>query len=171
MNTYIGTKIVRAKPMTRAEYNQERGWMVPADENPGDEGYLVEYLDGGKPNHPGYTGYVSWSPKAQFDNAYILVGEVQASCLAPHEVRVLAEQAELTDRIKKLNAFVGSEKYRALDAEDRDLLSEQLYWMQGYSHVLAKRVARFVTAEPGDDFELPAKACDLSGESGCEACQ
>lgn len=70
MEKYIGTKIINAKPMTRAEYNIFRGWELPADENGADEGYLVEYLDGGKPNTVEYAGYVSWSPKDQFDNAY-----------------------------------------------------------------------------------------------------
>jgi hypothetical protein len=70
MNTYIGTKIVRATLMDRGAYNALRGWTVPADENPADEGYLVEYTDGGKPNHKDFKGYISWSPKAQFENAY-----------------------------------------------------------------------------------------------------
>lgn len=56
--------------MTRASYNALRGWTLPADENGGDDGYLVEYTDGGKPNHEDFAGYVSWSPKEQFDNAY-----------------------------------------------------------------------------------------------------
>ena len=67
---YIGTKMISAEPMTRAEYNVFRGWELPADENGTDEGYLVEYLDGGKPNTTTHAGYVSWSPKEQFDNAY-----------------------------------------------------------------------------------------------------
>ena len=70
MKTYIGTKLIRALPMTRAAYNEFRGWQLPADENGGDAGYLVEYLDGGKPNTPQYMGYVSWSPAEQFDKAY-----------------------------------------------------------------------------------------------------
>jgi hypothetical protein len=70
MQQYIGTKMVRMQPMTRLEYNEFRGWTVPADENPEDEGYLVEYVDGGAPNTPHYAGYVSWSPKAQADSAY-----------------------------------------------------------------------------------------------------
>ena len=68
--TYIGTKLIKAEDMTRAEYNAFRGWELPADENGADEGYLVEYLDGGKPNTTTHAGYVSWSPKEQFDNAY-----------------------------------------------------------------------------------------------------
>lgn len=70
MNHYIGTKLVTATPMTRQAYNDYRGWALPADENGADDGYMVEYQDGGKPNHPGHKGYISWSPKPQFDNAY-----------------------------------------------------------------------------------------------------
>lgn len=70
MNRYIGTKIISAKPMNRLEYNEYRGWPLPADENGADEGYLVEYKDGGKPNHSGHDGYISWSPKEQFEGAY-----------------------------------------------------------------------------------------------------
>lgn len=70
MKTYIGTKSIAATPMTRADYNELRGWALPADENGGDDGYLVEYLDGGKPNHQDFAGYISWSPKFQFEAAY-----------------------------------------------------------------------------------------------------
>lgn len=70
MRKYIGTKVVNAKPMTRQEYNDLRDWTVPADENPSDEGYLVEYIDGGQANHPDYAGYISWSPKEVFERAY-----------------------------------------------------------------------------------------------------
>lgn len=70
MKRYIGTKIINATPMTRAEYNAFRGWQLPADEDGSDDGYLVEYTDGGAPNTTEYEGYVSWSPKAQFDGAY-----------------------------------------------------------------------------------------------------
>lgn len=70
MKRYIGTKLIAAVAMTRAAYNDFRGWTLPADENGADDGYLVEYLDGGKPNVASHAGYVSWSPKEQFDAAY-----------------------------------------------------------------------------------------------------
>lgn len=70
MKTYIGTKVIRATPMTRLAYNDLRDWILPDNENGDDEGYLVEYLDGGRPNLLGYDGYVSWSPKEQFEQAY-----------------------------------------------------------------------------------------------------
>lgn len=66
MKKYIGTKQIEAKPMNRGDYNKHRGWNVPDDENPNDEGYLVKYKD----------GYVSWSPKKQFEEAYRISGEM-----------------------------------------------------------------------------------------------
>jgi len=70
MELHIGTKLINAQPMTRQAYNDLRGWTVPADENPDDDGFLVEYLDGGKANVDGFAGYVSWSPADVFNRAY-----------------------------------------------------------------------------------------------------
>ena len=44
--------------------------MPQADNEGAGEGYLVEYLDGGKPNTATHAGFVSWSPKEQFEAAY-----------------------------------------------------------------------------------------------------
>ena len=70
MRQYIGTKLINALPMTRQAYNDFRGWVLPEDEDGSDQGYLIEYLDGGKANTDEYAGYVSWSPKDVFDRAY-----------------------------------------------------------------------------------------------------
>ena len=70
MDSYIGTKVINAMPMNRLAYNQFRGWELPADEDGADEGYLVEYVDGGKANTTEFAGYVSWSPKEVFERAY-----------------------------------------------------------------------------------------------------
>ena len=67
---FYGTKLIQAQPMSRKAYNDYRGWELPPDEDGSDDGYLVEYLDGGKPNHPSHAGYISWSPKAQFEKSY-----------------------------------------------------------------------------------------------------
>jgi hypothetical protein len=74
MNRYMGVKMVNAMPMTREEYNEFRGWQVPADENPDDRGFLVEYVDGGKANTEQFKGYVSWSPADVFDRSYRPIG-------------------------------------------------------------------------------------------------
>ena len=70
MKRYIGVKEINATPMSRAAYNLFRGWELPKDENGEDEGYLVEYIDGGQANTATYKGYVSWSPKDVFERAY-----------------------------------------------------------------------------------------------------
>ena len=53
---YIGTKMLKAEPMTLGAYNELRKWKIPENENPEREGYIVQYDD----------GYISWSPKEVF---------------------------------------------------------------------------------------------------------
>ncbi len=60
MKKYAGTKMIEARPINRGDYNKYRGWTMPENENPADEGYLVKYSD----------GYESWNPKKQFEEAY-----------------------------------------------------------------------------------------------------
>lgn len=69
MKKYIGIKWIKAEPMTRGDYNKYRGWQIPKDENPADEGYLV--IHGG--------GYESWSPKEVFEQAYHESGKMSFS--------------------------------------------------------------------------------------------
>ena len=57
MQKYVGVKLVEAAPMTRGDYNIMRGWTIPADEDPNDEGYQVVYS----------SGYVSWCHKDEFE--------------------------------------------------------------------------------------------------------
>ena len=70
MQMYIGTKIIDAEPMTLGEYSKYRGWDMPENENANSDGMLVEYQDGGKPNHPKHENYISWSPENVFADAY-----------------------------------------------------------------------------------------------------
>ena len=60
MEKYIGFEVLTAEPMTRGAYNEFRGWTVPQDENPEDQGFKVNRED----------GHVSWFPKITFDNMY-----------------------------------------------------------------------------------------------------
>lgn len=57
-------KEIHALPMTRGVYNKVRGWDIPSDENPDDDGYLTCY------NRGTDDEYVSWSPKHVFDDGY-----------------------------------------------------------------------------------------------------
>lgn len=60
MNNYIGCKIIKAKPMTNKEFHYFKHKAHFSDNEKVIEGYLVEYPD----------NYISWSPKATFENAY-----------------------------------------------------------------------------------------------------
>lgn len=60
MKRYIGTKIIHAEPMMKGDYDIHRGYASPEDNISADEGYIVKYPD----------GYISWSPKAVFEEAY-----------------------------------------------------------------------------------------------------
>lgn len=66
LDTFVGTKVIHARPMGRGDYNVLRGWTLPEGESPDDEGYLVEYPDS--------DGYVSWSPKDVFERSYQHMG-------------------------------------------------------------------------------------------------
>lgn len=108
MQEYVGTKVITAKPMNRGEYNEFRGWTMPADENPTDPGYLVQYED----------EYISWSPKEVFEKAYVKTGplkelkhdllttkytrvfhEQNFSFNAPHHFKVYADKGEPAPRL------------------------------------------------------------------------
>ncbi len=70
MKKHIGVKMILAVAMNRGDYNAYRVWKLPDDEDGSDDGFLVEYIDGGQANHPNHKGYISWSPKGVFDNSY-----------------------------------------------------------------------------------------------------
>ena len=64
MKKYKSHKEVHAKPISLGDYNKYKGWTMPEDENPSDEGYLVVY------NKDTDLHHESWSPKKQFDDGY-----------------------------------------------------------------------------------------------------
>lgn len=135
MQQYTGTKVIKAKEMSRGEYNKLRGWVTPSDENPEDAGYLVEYVGQGNPNHADFSNYISWSPKQVFEEAYKPSG-------TPAE-RVLLEQAELEGKLHKLSEFTKTSTFELLATEDKTLLRMQLEVMRTYSSILGLRIARF----------------------------
>lgn len=129
---YRGTKEVFAKPMTRLAYNIHRGWELPEDENGDDEGFLVEYVDGGQGNHPDHAGYISWSPKDVFERAY-------RAC-ETHIDRMRIEYDELAERLAALTAFIGTDPFDALPEIERNRLSRQHDAMSTYRVVLEERL-------------------------------
>ena len=135
-NLYIGTKLVRAKPMTRQAYNDYRRDTVPRNENPAADGYLVEYLDGGKPDMPDRLGYVSWSPKDVFERAYRLAPITFVE-------RAQAELQELDSKSLALQQFFKGSLFPLLSWKERTMLRVQARYMAGYRKTLRLRLRHY----------------------------
>jgi len=144
--TYVGTKVVRAAPMSRQSYNDLRGWIVPVGENPEDEGYLVEYVDGGQPNVPEFTGYISWSPKNVFERAYSFSAVPEPKKQLSRVERMQAEWSELDGNVQRLTAFLGTDFFKSLPREEQSDLTEQHMHMKDYRWFLGKRLDRIAKA-------------------------
>lgn len=141
MKNFIGTKMLKATPMNRLAYNEYREWILPPNEDGSDEGYLVEYTDGGKPNDPRHKGYISWSPKEQFDAAYVeAVGVSDTN--EPWVNRVNGELALLLNNTIKLTKFLLSPTAELLDPGMRNDMHRQTLAMREYASVLQSLLNR-----------------------------
>ncbi len=138
MKKYVGTKVIEAKPMTRGDYNEYRGWQIPANENPADEGYLVKYSD----------GYVSWSPTYVFEKAYREYDENKLPATAvgmmstDYKERFKAEYKQLTIRFEGLKGMLKRWDEGTLPFEPtcpRSTYNMQIKAMTDYMAVLEAR--------------------------------
>jgi len=64
--------------------------------------------------------------------------------IEPHELRMITELAELTEKIKSLEIFVSSHNghFVGICEEDKRLLKAQLNYMKGYRDMLQNRVVK-----------------------------
>ena len=130
---YVGTKEIRATPMSRRDYNDLRGWTLPKDEDGDDEGYLVEYTDGGKANVEGFKGYISWSPKDVFERAY----DPKES----YEDYIRVKLKDIKRDMSDLECLLFAWKYfGATDAKEKEIVTEQLEVMKRYETLLLARL-------------------------------
>ncbi len=139
MVSFTCHKTVKAVPMNRKDYNDLRGWSVPSDENPEDEGYLVEYQDDGHKNVEGFDGYISWSPKDVFEKGYRL-SETFTD-------RLKIEMEDLEGKCQKLEDFLSSSKSESLDQMQRNLLKIQLSAMVAYYGTVRTRFESLTQSE------------------------
>lgn len=124
MVSFTCHKTVKAVPMNRKDYNDLRGWSVPSDENPEDEGYMVEYQDDNHQNLLHFYGYISWLPKDVFDKRYRL-SETFTD-------RLKIEMEDLDEKCQKLDNFISSSKFDSLEETHKNLLKTQFYAMGAY---------------------------------------
>lgn len=57
-----------------------------------------------------------------------------------HVQRMLDEEAQLVERLQKLQVFVTSSKFAQLPEIDQELLAAQLFVMQSYASILNTRL-------------------------------
>jgi hypothetical protein len=65
------------------------------------------------------------------------------STIPPHQQRVIAEKAELDEKLSKLLAFFDSETYKAIPGQDQQMLQQQSVSMEHYSEILGMRIEGF----------------------------
>jgi hypothetical protein len=140
MKQYIGTKIIKAKPMTRGDYNDYRGWQIPADEDPMDKGYLMEYEN----------GHEQWLPKEMFETDYIeydknkLPATAVSMISTDYKERFKAEYAQLVIRYEGLKGMLKKWDDGTLEFEPtcpRSIYNMQIKAMSEYIAVLEARAA------------------------------
>lgn len=123
--TYIGTKTVKAMPMTYHEAGQKdliREYKKDVKEQCG---YCVQYAD----------GYKSWSPANVFEEAY-KCAETFLDCLQ-------IEFSELTERFNSLDTFLSRGFDHVIEKvgnRQAAMLISQHQAMQAYLHVLESRI-------------------------------
>ena len=73
-NLYVGSKIIKAKPMTSDQFQKEIKGVEPDRNQETVLGYLVEYPD----------SYLSWSPKEVFEEAYRKISLKEKELISPN---------------------------------------------------------------------------------------
>lgn len=122
MKKFIGTKVVKAEPMTMEEAQKVLGREIkPATVE--EDGYLVKYKD----------GYKSWSPKSVFEEAY-----------KPIETfldRLVIEKQELTVKVDKLCKFLSmKDAIMKVGSFQFARMTEQIEAMEKYLSILTIRI-------------------------------
>lgn len=146
MKTYVGVKVIEAEPCSYFDFLENhrskayRDTVQPDSKNRA--GYLVKYPP---------DGYISWSPKEIFEEAYREVPAPAASSqcsflkmfVSPDwKERARGELVYLQEKTRNLRAML--EKYKAgkLDFTPNctfELLTQQLNAMQSYLNIVELR--------------------------------
>lgn len=151
---YIGTKKIEAEPMTLGEFIKMSG-RDPyancidrhADEEPG---YIVKYAD----------GYVSWSPKEAFENAYRIADT--------YVDRMKIELQEVKERLMKLNEFLYSADHPKISQKEICRLNDQKRAMERYVGILLARIYDAQSPDKTDETEeIPCSGRPSDCECAC----
>jgi hypothetical protein len=141
LRTYIGTKEIKAFPMSWGDYCKLRGFEV-GDKHPNTIGYIVEYplTEDSTPNVEGFDGYVSWSPVRAFEKAYMV---------AEHETHLIRIEMDRTrkeiERLeKKLEAE--SKRFSMIDSKGQ-LISIKIQILKSYLLTLKAEFFKYTNVQ------------------------
>ena len=70
-----------------------------------------------------------------------------------YQERVKEEKKALDEKREKLVAFIGTNLYQNLPETERNRLSEQCFFMNGYSSILGDRIAAFPSIASTESME------------------
>lgn len=152
MKKFIGKKQIEAEPMTLGEFIKQSGrnpYSNSGDLHTDDEpGYIVKYAD----------GYVSWSPKEAFENAYRIADT--------YLDRMKIELQEVKERLIKLNEFLYSADHPKISEEEKYRLNEQKRAMERYVGILIARIYDAQSHDKANEIgEVPCS--DRPSDCGC----
>ena len=129
LKKYIGTKVVKARPMNEIDAESIGYARKNSDHHEYREGYHVQYTN------PDGSTYDSWSPKDVFEKAYKPSDTVLD--------RLKIERNELRERVEKLEDFIGqdfAEVAEKIGSYQAALLVCQRSFMVNYLEVLETRI-------------------------------
>lgn len=139
LKPFIGTKKIKATPMTWGQYCELRGIPVTQDGNPTltpqTLGYLVEYPDAEHLNDPRFDGYISWSPLKVFVESY-QPAETEQNLI---KIEIRHTEAEMERLQNRVNVEIHH--------SDHQLVKIQISMMQAYLQVLYARFFNLSTVD------------------------
>lgn len=138
MQTYIGSKLVKAIPMTQQAFSTYTSGEHPAYESPDTEGFLLEDPKGSS-NHPDHAGQISWMHGSHFRSEFKSIALPDSA--PDHLQRLAGELVLLQQKLIDLTLFLKSDKFLKLHFTARDLLQEQARIMSRYITILEERLA------------------------------
>lgn len=141
LHTYIGTKQIKAFPMSWGDYCKLRGFEI-GDKHPNTIGYIVEYpiTEDSTPNVEGFDGYISWSPVKSFEEAYMV---------AEHETHLIRIEMDRTrkeiERLeKKLEAE--SKRFSMIDSKGQ-LIDIKIQILKSYLLTLKAEFLKYTNVQ------------------------
>ncbi len=138
MQIYIGSRLVKAIPMTQQAFSTYTSDGQPAYESPDTEGFLLEDPKGNS-NHPDHAGQITWMHAMHFRSEFHCMSLPDS---APDYIqRLVGEWVLLQQKLADLQIFLKSDKFLKLPFTSRELLQEQARVMSRYITILEERLA------------------------------